>query len=98
MCNFAPVSSYEQWRQCGLAFGAAHQTQAPGYLQARCRPESLRLVRQAVRVEDPERSLLARLGAQVRRALPALDLARGLPGSPPGGGFSLQGRDSGQEQ
>ena len=48
-----------------------------------CQPEHVTLLRQAVRAADPERSLLARLGAQARRALPALDLARGLQGSPP---------------
>lgn len=52
-----------------------------------CQPECVILMRQAVRAADPERSLLARLSAQARRALPALDLARGLPGSPPGGRF-----------
>lgn len=38
---------------------------------------------QNVRAADPERPLLARLAAQARRAWPALELARGLPGGPP---------------
>lgn len=73
---------YEQWPYCCMAFCAACP-RIRLHAKLGCQPERVTLLRQAVRAADPERSLLARLGAQARRALPALDLARGLQGSPP---------------